>query len=43
MPSAEELTRKVRWEQSGDDLIYAENELDRAVILSATRDNSTAY
>ena len=26
------LTRKVRWEQLGDDLIYAENELDRAVV-----------
>jgi hypothetical protein len=26
------LTRKMRWEQLGDDLIYAENELDRAVI-----------
>jgi type I restriction enzyme R subunit len=28
------LTRKVRWEQLGDDLIYAENELDRAVVAS---------
>ena len=26
------LTRRVRWEQLGDDLIYAENELDRAVV-----------
>src|SRR5215469_9255550 len=26
------LTRKVRWEQLGDDLIYAENELDRGVV-----------
>jgi hypothetical protein len=35
VPSQEELerlTRKIRWEQFAEDLAYAPNELDRAIV-----------